>query len=95
MTAEEMPDPTAAAVPSRPLHARMRNFKGTVLVSVDSDVLELSETAAVIWRLIDGRRTVDDIALLLVQQYDIDTPTALADVAELLGRLARMGAVVY
>ena len=62
---------------------------GVVVVTRGRRRVELTDRAAVIWRLIDGRRTVEDIARQLAAEYGIDVDEAAADVREVLRRLAR------
>lgn len=42
-------------------------------------VFRLNEPAALIWRNIDGRRTIDDLAALLVGRYGVAQARARAD----------------
>ena len=57
-----------------------------VLVPVTDNIADmksvytLNSTGAFIWELIDGNRTVRDIADELQNEYDIDSKKALADV---------------
>ena len=87
--------PDAASVPRRALDTRIRNFRGTVLVARGDTAFELSETAGVVWRGIDDRRSAGELARLLCAEYDVDYATALEDVSELLAGLARAGIVTY
>ena len=61
----------------------------TVIISPDESVMhELNDTGSFLWRNIDGRRTAEDLAALLVEQYDVPHETALADTLELLEELS-------
>jgi Coenzyme PQQ synthesis protein D (PqqD) len=61
----------------------------TVIISPDESVMhELNDTGSFLWRNIDGRRTAEDLAALLVEQYDVAQETALADTLELLEELS-------
>jgi hypothetical protein len=80
-------------VPRRRLNARVRNFRDRTMVAGSSQPLELSESAAFLWRLIDGRRSVGDLADALCAEYEVDRDTAVADVAELVGALHDAGVV--
>jgi Coenzyme PQQ synthesis protein D (PqqD) len=60
-----------------------------------NDAFELTETAQLAWSSIDGARTVAEIAGILRANYDVDEGTAIADVCDLLGTLARAGLVEY
>jgi len=46
-----------------------------------------------VWELIDGQRTVGEIVATIVDEYDVETATAEADVAEFLSQLESLGAV--
>ena len=50
-------------------------------------VYTLSAVAARIWTLLDGKRSLDDIATELCAEFDVDRDTALADISELLSDL--------
>jgi hypothetical protein len=48
---------------------------------------QLNSTAGEIWRACDGKRSTDDIATLIAQQYDIEVNVAKADVLSALQQL--------
>jgi hypothetical protein len=75
------------AVPAPRLEARVRNLGDKVLVAGPEQVLELADTAVVIWKQIDGKRTVREIGGALASEYDVDPETATQDVAELVQEL--------
>jgi hypothetical protein len=47
-----------------------------------NSVYTLNETGAFIWDLIDGKRSVDEIVNMVVEKYDTDKGTAMADVSD-------------
>lgn len=51
-------------------------------------VYTLSPVAARIWSLLDGVRTVEEIAYELCSEFDVEPAAAAADVSELLADLA-------
>lgn len=51
----------------------------------------LNETGALIWRLIDGRRSLADIGDVLAQQYNVRPETVEADLLEIIGQLEELG----
>ena len=60
-----------------------------VIVSPDDSVLhELNETGSFVWKQLDGRRPVAEIAAGLAAEYDVGTEDALRDVETFLGELA-------
>jgi Coenzyme PQQ synthesis protein D (PqqD) len=61
----------------------------TVIISPGESVMhELNDTGSVVWKNIDGHRTAEDLAALLVEQYEVTLQTALADTLSLLEELA-------
>ncbi|MFE2548589.1 PqqD family protein [Streptomyces sp. NPDC059355] len=77
------------SVASLPLNVKIRNHRGTTVVGGYEHFFELTASAAHIWRQIDGRRTVSDIAALIAQEYDIDQESVVQDIVELFTELAR------
>jgi len=56
--------------------------------------LVLNDTGAQIWQLSDGGRTLRDIALAMVETWEIEPARAEADVVRLAGQLVERGALV-
>ncbi|MEU2393556.1 PqqD family protein [Streptomyces sp. NPDC007369] len=77
------------SVASLPLNVKMRNHRGTMVVGGYEHFFELTGPAVSIWRGIDGKRTVRDIAALIAEEYDIDQESVVADIVELITELAR------
>ncbi|MCT9088891.1 PqqD family protein [Streptomyces sp. ASQP_92] len=77
-----------ATVAALPLNVKIRNHRGKTIVGGYQHFFELTESAAYIWRQIDGIRTVTDIARLIAEEYDIDQETVIEDVVELFTELA-------
>jgi hypothetical protein len=67
-----------------------REIDGEVVIisPEDSQVHELNETAALVWKFADGERTADEIAASLATEYDVASDSARKDVAELIAQLA-------
>jgi len=62
----------------------------TVIISPAESVMhELNDTGSLLWRSIDGRRSAEDLAALLAEQYEVSARVALADTLELLDELSR------
>jgi len=62
-----------------------------VILSMETKVLRgLNPVGSRIWELIDGRRSVEEIAHLIIQEFDVQPEEAAKDVRsfvdELLGR---------
>ncbi len=72
----------------------------TILVPIRRNVGDmesiytLNETAARIWELIDGRRSLAEIHQQMVSEFDIEPAQAEQDLLELVGELLGQGALV-
>jgi hypothetical protein len=80
-------------VPERGLQVRVRKVAGQLVVAGPDGTgsVELSDTAALVWRAIDGRRTVREVGALLAAEYDVDAEDAVQDVLDLVAGLAELG----
>jgi hypothetical protein len=56
-------------------------------------IYTLNETAAFMWGLIDGRRTVREIRDAVIAEYEVEEGEAEQDVLALLAQLASFGGV--
>lgn len=82
-------------VPRKALDAQARVISGTLYISrggVGAD-FELSDVAARIWRLIDGERTLNEVAAIIATENAIDHDIAVADVTEFVADLISDGFV--
>ncbi len=60
----------------------------TVIISPGESVMhELNDTGSVVWRSIDGRRSAEALAAVLVEQYEVPKEVVLADTLALLDEL--------
>jgi Coenzyme PQQ synthesis protein D (PqqD) len=75
------------------LDVRIRNYRGTLILSRADTSLELTDVAALVWRLMDGSRSVDQIAEVIATEYAIDLQTATDDTSELVHTLVTGGMV--
>lgn len=66
---------------------------GVVLHLGSKLVVSLNETGLIVWKAIAAgeARTVDDLARLLVDRFEVDDQTARADAAELVDELVEDG----
>ncbi len=61
----------------------------TVIISPGESVMhELNDTGSLVWRNIDGHRNAEELAALLVSEYEVKQETALADTLSLLEELS-------
>ena len=71
----------------------------TIIVPIRKSVGELdaiytlNEIGGAIWRLIDGTRTVDQIADVICDEYDVSPEEAAKDVLDLLVSLEAQGLI--
>ncbi len=77
-----------------------RNIAGeAILVPIRRNVADmesiytLDEVGAFTWELIDGQRTVSDIKVAILNEYDVAPEVAEADLMEFLGQLQAIGAI--
>lgn len=63
---------------------RSRKYKGDVIIAGPQSALELSESAAFLFRSIDGNRTVGEIGVMLADNYGIPVDVAVDDAREFL-----------
>ncbi len=68
---------------------------GTGVENIDfSKVISLNESAASLWREVEGKEfTPETLAALLMEQYDVDEATALADATALANQWVSVGIV--
>jgi coenzyme PQQ biosynthesis protein PqqD len=84
-------------------HARPLRAAGIRLETLSADavlyhpdlakVVRLNDTAALVWRLCDGVRTVEEIVATLREAYPEAAPDLAVDVERVLARLVDEGAL--
>jgi pyrroloquinoline quinone biosynthesis protein D len=83
---------------ARPSFAKGVRFRTTVeggaFLLVPEGALTLNGPAAAALQLVDGTRTIDDIAAALVEEFDVTEEDARRDVNDLFARLAQRQFVV-
>jgi hypothetical protein len=66
----------------------------TVLLNLDGrELMGLNGVGARAWELIDGERTLRQIAAAVAEEFDVELPRAEADVIAFAGELLAAGAV--
>ena len=70
---------------------RLRHDPNGAMLLVPEGALVLNPPAAATLELVDGERSVDDIARALTEQFEVSYEDALMDVRELLARLEERG----
>jgi Coenzyme PQQ synthesis protein D (PqqD) len=66
-----------------------REIEGEIVIisPENSQLHELNETAALIWKQADGKSDAEQIAARLAEEFDVAPEAARADVTELLAQL--------
>ncbi|MFI1996431.1 PqqD family protein [Actinoplanes sp. NPDC020271] len=80
------------------LYSRVRRLGGALVITGRADTeesLELTDAAETIWLSIDGRRTVQEIAARLAEQYDEEEDEVADDVVTFLEQLTERGLVEW
>ena len=82
-------------VPDTNTGYRLEAFDGELVLyhSTATQVLYLNETAALVWRLCDGKRTVETICALLKEAYPNTADQIQHDVTATLADLVHSGAL--
>ena len=61
----------------------------TVIISPSESVMhELNDTGSFLWKNIDGHKSVEDLAALLAENYEVAPDTALTDTQSLLEEMS-------
>ena len=84
--------------------ARLNKFPGLVVEEMDEEILlyrptthkaiHLNGTAAIIWKLCDGTRTVKDLVECLSAEFPNAKPSITHEVQETIDQLLRDGALI-
>jgi hypothetical protein len=76
--------------------ARVRRVGEAQLVARSDTIMELNETGALIWKLADGKRSIQQISTSVQLEYDVTPDEARADTLEFITELidARLMKVV-
>jgi hypothetical protein len=80
-----------SSVPRVRLDASVRRFRGALLVAVGERTLELTDSAAFLFRAVDGVRSVAAIGAMLAEDYDVPAEEAVEDAAGFLAELVECG----
>jgi Coenzyme PQQ synthesis protein D (PqqD) len=79
---------TDGRIPKRSVRARTRDIRGTLHLAYGGEVFELGGVGSDMWKLIDGKRTVDEIAATIADGHDVEPEAAAHDAREFLDELA-------
>ncbi len=87
-------DANKIPVPHPQVAARIVDGEAVVVLADAGEVNVLNPVGTRIWELIDGTRSVTEIAQTIQAEYEVTGPQAQQDVTEFLQALADAGAVV-
>jgi hypothetical protein len=73
------------------VHARRFDDSTVVLDLTRGEYFSLNEVGSAIWEGLSAGRSVGEVAGRLVEEYDVDLPTARRDVQALVARLLASG----
>jgi len=69
---------------------------GLVIVSPEEGkVRVLNESGSLIWSLVDGNRSIGEIAVILSERFEVTADQAHRDVNEFLRSMARKGLILW
>lgn len=71
--------------------ARMIGGEMMIMSGRDSSLFSLNETASALWVAADGNTTLEQIAIRICTDFEVDLDTALRDVQEVAQGLAQHG----
>ncbi len=72
---------------------RLIEDKALVVNPETSLIYPFNAVASRVWELLDGTKSLSDIAAVIVQEFDTDEKTALGDVADFIHNLEKAGLV--
>jgi hypothetical protein len=90
-----IPDPNGIYIPSPDIVAR--EIEGELIIvpltagvgNLEDELYSMNDTGREVWRLLDGVRTLDEIAAALAEQFNASHSAILVDVQGLVGELVR------
>lgn len=66
-----------------------------MITPAENTVRLLNPTGTRVWQLADGTRTVEEIALALTQEFEVDYPEALASTQQFIALLEEKGLLTW
>lgn len=69
--------------------ASLKKFKSQFYIICDNEVFFLDGAGIFIWNNLDGNKSAEDIAKVIVEEYDIDLNRANKDVEKFLKNLLK------
>lgn len=83
--------------PVRTFKLPWRNIDGKAVVihPAKGEIHELSSTGSFLWELADGSRTGEELALALMDEYEVSYESAFQDTINFIDDLHRSGLIQY
>lgn len=88
-----MVDPHTRPTPHPSVVGRIIDDEAVLVLPEQGEVKVLNEVGARIWQLIDGSRTVEEIADVIYSEYEVDEEQARSDVLAFIVELESKGIV--
>jgi hypothetical protein len=79
--------------PNAAVQGRQLENEAVLVLPDKGEVKVLNEVGARIWQLVDGRRSVREIAAAVCAEYPVTQPVAEADTLEFVAQLAAKGLI--
>jgi hypothetical protein len=75
--------------------ARVFSGEAVIITPAENTVRMLNTVGSRVWELADGRRTVDEIAGVLAQEFDVDMDQARDSASGFVDELAAKGLLAF
>ena len=75
--------------------ARVFSGEAVIITPAENTVRMLNTVGSRVWELADGTRTVDEIAGVLTQEFDVDLPQAQESASQFVDELAAKGLLAF
>lgn len=79
--------------PQQPFNVSLNIVQGKYILVQRNQAYEIDEVGFRIWELSDGNHSIEDIAHVIAEEYNIDYDQVAADCQEFIADLSRMGLI--
>ena len=86
---------TSVPLPNPDIIAKLAEDEAVLVIPQKGQVKVVNEVGAVIWELIDGNRTIEDIIDEIISQFDVDPVTAETDVINFTTELYKRDIIAF
>lgn len=88
-----MTSPEDYIVPDKRTASRIIEREAVILTLQDSMLHTLNRVGSRIWELADGTRTIEEIATIISDKFEVDKATAEVDILEFIKKLQGKGMI--